>query len=129
MMDCNTTIKNHVVSRGVIIVIRKCSWHIKGEKRQDPKQYVEGIYQNVNSEFLWVMGLWVFFSLCFSVFPKIAGLSMLLFKMRGHFFLMNVLLIVILNKYWLTAGDTWESTVTWVHIKNTQHTLHVLVKT
>lgn len=43
-------------------------------------------------------GLWdyvFFFSLCFSIFPKIAGSSVFLFKMKGHFSLMNVLLIVM----------------------------------
>lgn len=39
------------------------------------------------------MILWSFFLLCVSVFPKLAGLTMLLFKMKGlSFFLMSVLL-------------------------------------
>lgn len=54
-------------------------------------------------------GLWDyggFFPLWFSVFPNCAAVSMLLFKMKIIFF-MNVLLVVTLNKYQLTAEDRY----------------------
>ena len=112
MMDCSSTIKNHVVSRGAIIVTGKYSWYMKG-KKQGTKQYRKSIYQNVNSGFLWVIILWGFSPLYVSVFLNLLVWACYFLKLK----VIDWVFVFFLNEYAIICDIKQVLTNSWEHTR------------